>query len=253
MKLQDRVAVVTGGASGMGKAIVELFVKEGAKVVCADYNFEGAEAVAKQVNAEYPESVVAFKADVSLQEDNETMIDKAVEVFGKLDILVNNAGIMDGFEPVSRTAVERFTRVLEVNTHSVFYSMRKAIPLFEEQGHGVIVNNASIAGLVGAHAGVSYTASKHAIIGMTKNTGFSYADKNIRCNAIGTGGVNTNISASMGDIDPQAYAYIEAGNTGNIRMAESEEIAKVALFLASDDSSFVNGSVLTADGGLTAF
>lgn len=253
MKLKDKVAVVTGGASGMGKAIVELFVKEGAKVVCADYNFEGAEDVVNELNKEYPGFAVAIKADVSVQEENEAMIDKAVEEFGKLDILVNNAGIMDGFEPVSRTEVDRFKKILEVNTHSVFYSMRKAIPIFEEQGHGVIVNNASIAGLVGAHAGVSYTASKHAIIGMTKNTGFSYADKNIRCNAIGTGGVNTNIGSTMGKIDPEAYAYIEAGNTGNIRLAESEEIARVALFLASDDSSFVNGSVVTADGGLTAF
>lgn len=253
MRLKDKVAVVTGGASGMGKAIVELFVEEGAKVVCADYNLDGALAVANSLNERYPDSTVAFKADVSIQEENEGMFDKAVETFGRLDILVNNAGIMDGFQPVSRAEVDRFKKIMEVNTYSVFYSMRKAIPIFEEQGHGVIVNNASIAGLVGAHAGAAYTASKHAIIGMTKNTGFNYADKNIRCNAIGTGGVNTNIGSTMGDIDPEAYGYIEAGMTGNIRMGESEEIAKVALFLASEDSSFVNGSVLTADGGLIAF
>ncbi|GAA0352852.1 SDR family oxidoreductase [Alkalibacterium iburiense] len=253
MKLNNKVAVVTGGASGMGKAIVELFVKEGAKVVCTDYNFEGAQKVVDALNRDYPESAIAFEADVSDQAQNEAMIDKAIETFDQLDILVNNAGIMDGFEPVSRTEVERFKRVLEVNTHSVFYSMRKVIPIFEEQRHGVIVNNASIAGFVGAHAGVSYTASKHAVIGMTKNTGFSYANKNIRCNAIGTGGVNTNIASTMGEVDPEAYGYIEAGNTGNIRVAEPEEIARVALFLASDDSSFVNGSVLTADGGLTAY
>jgi len=252
-KLDNKVAVVTGGASGMGKAIVELFVKEGAKVVCADYNIDGAQEVVDALNNDYPESAVAIQADVSNQEQNEAMIDKAIEEFGQLDILVNNAGIMDGFEPVSRAEVDRFKRILEVNTYSVFYSMRKAIPIFEKQGHGVIINNSSIAGLVGAHAGAAYTASKHAIMGLTKNTGFSYASKNIRCNAIGTGGVNTNIGSTMGDIDPEAYSYIEAGNTGNIRIAESEEIAKVALFLASDDSSYVNGSVLTADGGLTAF
>jgi len=253
MKLENKVAVVTGGASGMGKAIVELFVKEGAKVVCADYNIEGAQKVVDALNYEDEQVAIAIQADVSDQKQNEAMIDQAIESFGQLDILVNNAGIMDGFEPVSRTAVERFKHILEVNTYSVFYSMRKAIPIFKEQGHGVIINNASIAGLVGGHAGASYTASKHAIIGLTKNTGFSYANKNIRCNAIGTGGVNTNIGSTMGTIDPEAYGYIEAGNPGNIRLAESEEIAQVALFLASDDSSFINGSVVTADGGLTAF
>lgn len=253
MKLKDKVAVVTGGASGMGKSIVELFVKEGAKVVCADYNLEGAQKVVDALNKEYPDAAVAIEADVSDQAQNEAMIDQALESFGQLDILVNNAGIMDGFEPVSRANVDRYKNIMEVNTHSVFYSMRKAIPIFEEQGHGVIVNNASIAGLVGGHAGAAYTASKHAIIGLTKNTGFNYAAKNIRCNAIGTGGVNTNIGSTMGDIDPEAYSYIEAGNTGNIRMAEPEEIANVALFLASDDSSYINASVITADGGMTAF
>lgn len=253
MKLENKVAVVTGGASGMGKSIVELFVKEGAKVVCADYNLEGAQVVVDALNKEYPDSAVAIQANVSDQVQNEAMIDQAIESFGQLDILINNAGIMDGFEPVSRASVERYKNIMEVNTHSVFYSMRKVIPIFEEQGHGVIVNNASIAGLVGGHAGAAYTASKHAIIGLTKNTGFAYAAKNIRCNAIGTGGVNTNIGSTMGDIDPEAYSYIEAGNTGNIRMAEPEEIAKVALFLASDDSSYINASVVTADGGMTAF
>lgn len=253
MRLENKVAVVTGGASGMGKAIVELFVKEGAKVFCADYNLKGAQEVVDKINKDYPNHAVIAEVDVSNQEQNEAMIDKAIEIFGQLDILVNNAGIMDGFEPASRTNVERFLKVQEVNAHSVFYSMRKAIPIFEKQGHGVIVNNASIAGLVGGKDGIAYTASKHAILGMTKNTGFAYASKNIRCNAIATGGVNTNIGETMGDIDPEAFGYIEAGTTGNIRMGESEEIANVALFLASDESSYVNGSVITADGGMTAF
>ncbi|MDN6731530.1 MAG: glucose 1-dehydrogenase [Atopostipes suicloacalis] len=253
MRLEDKVAVVTGGASGMGKAIVELFVKEGAKVVNADFNLEGAQEVVAALNKEYPGSAVAIKTDVSKQADNDAMIDKAVEEFGKIDILVNNAGIMDGFQPVSRTEVERFLKIQEVNAHSIFYSMRKVIPIFEEQGHGVIVNNASSAGLVGGKAGIAYTASKHAVLGMTKNTGFAYADKNIRCNAIATGGVETNIGSTMGDIDPEAFGYIEAGMTGNIRSGQPEEIANVALFLASDESSFVNGAVLAADGGLTAF
>lgn len=252
MRLEGKVAVVTGGASGMGKSIVELFVKEGAKVVNADFNLEGAEEVVDALNKDYPGSAVAIQTNVSKEEDNNAMIDKAVEEFGKIDILVNNAGIMDGFQPVSRTEVDRFLKIQEVNAHSIFYSMRKVIPIFEEQGHGVIVNNASSAGIVGGKAGIAYTASKHAVIGMTKNTGFAYAGKNIRCNAIATGGVETNIGSTMGDIDPEFYGFIEEGMNSHIRMAQPEEIANIALFLASDESSFINGAIIAADGGLTA-
>ncbi|GJM68006.1 hypothetical protein HMSSN036_02220 [Paenibacillus macerans] len=140
-----------------------------------------------------------------------------------------------------------------VNTTSVMRATRKVLPIFLEKESGVIVNVASAGGLYGARAGAAYTASKHAVIGFTKNTGFMYAQKGIRCNAIAPGGVETNIGASMTNINPFGASRQQLGLAINPRLGSAEEIAKVALFLASDDSSFVNGTVITADAGWTAY
>lgn len=251
MKLQEKVAVVTGAASGMGKEIAKLYAKEGAKVIVADLNIDGAEAVVKEITADNG-IAKAVQANVAKQEDIDHMIDTAVNEYDKLDILVNNAGIMDGFEPVADITDERWDLIFDINTKGVMRSMRKAIPLFLEQGNGVIVNIASTGGLNGAHAGATYGASKHAVVGLTKNTGYMYAQKGIRCNAIAPGAVNTNISASMKNINPFGMERTKAVQGVIPRVGEAEEIAKAALFLASDEASFVNGTVLTVDGGWTA-
>lgn len=251
MKLQEKVAVVTGAASGMGKEIAKLYAKEGAKVIVADLNIDGAEAVVKEITADNG-IAKAVPANVAKQEDIDHMIDTAVNEYGKLDILVNNAGIMDGFEPVADITDERWDLIFDINTKGVMRSMRKAIPLFLEQGNGVIVNIASTGGLNGAHAGATYGASKHAVVGLTKNTGYMYAQKGIRCNAIAPGAVNTNISASMKNINPFGMERTKTVQGVIPRVGEAEEIAKAALFLASDEASFVNGTVLTVDGGWTA-
>src|SRR5690606_11252239 len=200
MKLQDKVAVVTGGASGMGKAIVELYASEGAKVIVADLNLEGAEEVVKGI-IENGGVAKAVQVNVARQEDIDNMIDTAVNEYGTLDILVNNAGIMDGFEPVGDILDERWDLIFDINTKGVMRAMRKALPIFLEKGKGNIINTASTGGLNGAHAGATYGASKHAVIGLTKNTGYMYAQKGIRCNAIAPGAVATNISASMKNIN----------------------------------------------------
>lgn len=251
MKLQEKVAIVTGAASGMGKAIAKLYAKEGAKVVVADLNFAGAEEVAKEIIADNGVAV-AVQVNVANQEDIDHMIDTAVNEYGKLDILVNNAGIMDGFEPVADITDERWDLIFDVNTKGVMRSMRKAIPLFLKQGAGVIVNIASTGGLNGAHAGATYGASKHAVVGLTKNTGYMYAQKGIRCNAIAPGAVNTNISASMKNINPFGMERTKTVQGVIPKVGEPEEIANAALFLATDEASFVNGTVLTVDGGWTA-
>ena len=250
MKLQEKVAIVTGAASGMGKAIAKLYAKEGAKVVVADLNFEGAEEVVKEIIADNGVAV-AVQVNVANQEDIDHMIDTAVNEYGKLDILVNNAGIMDGFEPVADITDERWDLIFDVNTKGVMRSMRKAIPLFLKQGAGVIVNIASTGGLNGAHAGATYGASKHAVVGLTKNTGYMYAQKGIRCNAIAPGAVNTNISASMKNINPFGMERTKTVQGVIPKVGEPEEIANAALFLATDEASFVNGTVLTVDGGWT--
>jgi len=251
VKLDGKVAVVTGAASGMGKAIAELFAKEGAKVVVADLNEEGANKVVEGIVAQGGVAK-ALKVNVAMLEDVENMIDTAVKEYGTLDILVNNAGIMDGFEPVGDITDEKWDLIFDVNTKGVMRAMRKAIPIFLEKGKGNIINVASTGGFSGAHAGAAYGASKHAVIGLTKNTAFMYAPKGIRCNAIAPGAVMTNISSSMGNINE--YGLSRATLTHKVTPAQGQpvDIANVALFLASDESQFVNGAVLVADGGWTA-
>lgn len=251
MKLDGKVAIITGAASGMGKAIAELYAKEGAKVILADLNFEGAQAVVEGIKNNGG-LAKALQVNVAKLGDIENMIDTAVSEYGTLDILVNNAGIMDGFEPVGDISEEKWDLLFDVNTKGVMRAMRKAIPIFLEKGKGVIINTASTGGLNGAHSGVAYGASKHAVIGLTKNTGFMYAKKGIRCNAIAPGAVETNIALSMNNINQ--FGMERAGLTHGLspRSGQPEEIAQVALFLASDESSFVNGTVVVVDGGWTA-
>ncbi|HWO76584.1 MAG TPA: SDR family oxidoreductase [Bacillus sp. (in: firmicutes)] len=251
MRLENKVAVVTGAASGMGKAIAELYAQEGAKVILADFNLEGAEQVANGIISNGG-TAKAIKANVAELADIENMIDTAVKEYGTLDILVNNAGIMDGFEPAGDITDEKWDRIFDVNTKGVIRAIRKAIPIFLENGTGIIVNIASTGGFNGAHAGVAYTASKHAVVGITKNTGYMYANKGIRCNAIAPGATVTNIAASMKNINEFGASRTKIPQSVVPRAGQPEEIAKVALFLASDESSFVNGTIVTADAGWTA-
>lgn len=252
MRLEVKVAIVTGAASGMGKAIAEGYAKEGAKVVVSDINLDGAQAVADTLKAAGAEAI-ALQTNVASEEDVQRLFDETKGAFGKLDILVNNAGIMDGMEPVGEVSDERWEKVFAVNTTAVMKSMRIAVNLFLQQGHGTIVNNISAGGLYGARAGAAYTASKHAVVGLTKNTAFMYADKNIRCNGIAPGAVITNISSSMTNISEMGASRQALGMAINPRAGQPEEIAQLAIFLGSDESSFVNGQVIAIDGGWTAY
>ncbi|PLR80582.1 3-ketoacyl-ACP reductase [Bacillus canaveralius] len=252
MRLENKVAVVTGAASGMGKAIAVLYAREGAKVVVSDINLDLANATVAEIKSSGGEAI-AVLANVAKEDDIQNLIDTAVNTYGTLDILVNNAGIMDNFEPAADISDSEWERVFAVNTTSVMRSTRKVLPIFLEKQKGVIINVASVGGLNGARAGAAYTASKHAVIGFTKNTGFMYAQQGIRCNAIAPGGVETNISSSMTNINEYGARRAQPGMALNPRMGQPEEIANVALFLASDESSFVNGAVVTADSGWTAY
>ena len=248
MKLQNQVAVVTGAASGMGKAISILYAQEGAKVVLADFNLEGAAAVVEEIKNNGG-NAIAVKTDVSQQGDVDNLIDTAVSTFGTVDILVNNAGIMDNFMPVEKVTDELWDKIIAVNTTGPMKLIRKSMPIFLAKKKGVIINIASIGGIAGSRAGASYTTSKYALVGLTKNVGFQYATSGIRCNAIAPGGVNTNIGKTINAPDKFGMERATSGAVNNPRMGESSEIATVALFLACDDSSFVNGSVITADAG----
>lgn len=252
MKLQDKVAVVTGAGSGMGKAIAILYAQQGAKVVVSDINSDSANAVVEEIKSGGGEAMTVV-ANVGKEEDIQNLIDTTVNTYGTVDVLVNNAGIMDNFEPAGDIEDDKWERIFAINTTSVMRSTRKVLPIFLAKEHGVIINIASAGGLYGARAGGAYTASKHAVVGFTKNTGFMYAKNGIRCNAIAPGAVETNISSSMTGISEFGMGRLQAGLAINPGIGKPEDIAKVALFLASDDSSFVNGTVITADAGWTAY
>jgi len=193
VKLQGKVAIVTGASAGMGRGIAYHYAREGAQVLAVARRQERLQALAQEASG-LPGEIVPFVADMADKLQVEGMIDKAIEVFGGLHILVNNAGIMDDFSPVGDVEDEMWERVLAVNLHGPFYACRKAVKYFEQMGGGVIINVASIGGLFGARAGAAYTTSKHALVGLTKNTAFMYALKNIRCNAICPGGIETEIA-----------------------------------------------------------
>jgi NAD(P)-dependent dehydrogenase (short-subunit alcohol dehydrogenase family) len=252
MKLQNKVAIVTGAGSGMGRAIALLFAKEGAKVVVSDINLETLNKVVTEITFDGG-IATAVMANVAKEQDIQNIIDTAINIYGTLDILVNNAGIMDNFVPAAEVTDELWERVFAINVTGPMRATRKALPVFIKKGAGIIINIASAGGLLGSRAGVSYTASKHAVIGLTKNVGFQYAKLGIRCNAIAPGAVNTNIGKTIYNPSQFGMERALAGMNLNPRVGEPEEIARVALFLACDDSSFINGTVITADSGWTAY
>lgn len=253
-KLENRVSIITGAGSGMGKAIALLFASEGSKVVATDINQERLDLLEKEIE-EIGGIVHTVLANIAKEEDIENMINVATSSFGTLDILVNNAGIMDHFAPVGEVDNSMWEKVMAVNVDGPFKAMRSALKIFLAKGSGNIINIASLGGLNGARAGAAYTTSKHALIGLTKNTGYMYAKSGIRCNAIAPGAVNTNIGDTIdfSKITPLVNERIMPGMALNPRTGDPAEIAKVALFLASDDSSFVNGAVLVTDGGWSAY
>lgn len=253
MKLQGKTAVITGAASGMGKEMAILFAREGANVIVADMNEAAVDAVAQAISAEGGQAI-GVVTNVTKEEDVARMIDTAVQKFGKLDILVNNAGIMDQMMSAEAVTDEMWNRIMDVNVTGPMRAIRKAIPIMKEQGGGVIINTASVGGLYGSRAGVAYTASKHAVVGMTRNVGFQYGQLGIRCNAIAPGAVATNIGVGITQPDPFGLQQAMTGMPlQRVEAGDPKQIATVALFLASDDSSFVNGTVVTADGGWTAY
>ena len=253
-RLNGKVAIVTGAGSGMGKSIALLFAEEGAQVIAADIH-ESRLAALKEEAAAKPGKLHTVVTDVAIEADIERMIQAATQTFGTLDILVNNAGIMDNFAPVGDLDNAMWEKVMRVNVDGPFKAMRSALKIFLAKGSGTIINIASIGGLMGARAGAAYTASKHALIGLTRNTGYLYSKSGIKCNAIAPGAVATNIAETIdfSKIGPLANERIMSGMVLNPRNAEPKEIAGVALFLATEESSFINGAVITADGGWTAY
>lgn len=248
MKLKGKSVVVTGASSGMGRDIVSLFVKEGASVVATARRKEKLEELVKELKGQ-PGKIVIAPGDVSNQEDIEGAIDKAVKEFGKLDVLINNAGIMDDMAPIGEATNEKLEKVFAVNVFGPFYGIRKAVNVFKKQGNGGnIINVASLGGLRTC-AGAIYCASKAAVLSLTKNTAFMYLDDKIRVNAIAPGGIKTEIGTSMGMPNMNGFGKVKKFIDLSPAPGEGIDIANVALFLASDDSRYVNGETIIVDGG----
>ena len=253
MRLSDKVAVITGAGSGMGRATALLFAREGAKVVAGDINAENLKAVADEANAAGG-TMIGVPGDISKRQDAEALIARAIEEYGRLDVLVNNAGIMDRMEGVANFNDETYERVFGVNVHGPLVTTRAAVRHMKERGSGSIVNVASVAAVSGAAAGVVYTASKHALLGISRNTAFAYAPFGVRCNTLIVGGVETNIMAGAdpATFDHEALAQYGKWHAVNPRSLQPEEVAALSLFLASDEASGINGSEVAVDGGWTA-
>jgi NAD(P)-dependent dehydrogenase (short-subunit alcohol dehydrogenase family) len=253
MRLQGKTAVITGAGSGMGRAMALLFGKEGARIVAADWHQDTLDAVVAELTRAGAE-VAGVRANVAEQRDSEAMVDKAVEAFGRIDILVNNAGVMDLFQPVADTGNDVWRRVLSINLDGPMFAMRRAIPKMLEKGGGAILNIASVAGIGGGAAGAAYTASKHALIGLTLNAAWMYARRGIRCNAIAAGGVATNIMQSVDQtkLDQAGLAVLGPYHALMPAQLEPMDIANLALFLVSDEARYINGAIVPADAGWLA-
>ncbi|MEG1066313.1 MAG: SDR family oxidoreductase [Erysipelotrichaceae bacterium] len=253
MKLEGKIAVVTGASSGMGREIAKLFASEGATVIAVARRKERLDEIVEQTKG-LKGTVVAFPGDVSSKEINEAMIDFAVKNYGKIDVLVNNAGIMDEMTPVHELTDELWDKVQKVNVYGPMCACRKAVNVMMEQSNGgVIVNVASVGGLHGARAGLAYTASKHALVGISENIGFMYANNKIRCNVLCPGGVDTEVGVNISHPSTFGIGRVMTGTASNPRSGQASEIATAALFLACDDSSLINGTTLVADAGWTAY
>lgn len=254
MKLKSKVAIVTGASSGMGRDIAALYAQEGATVYAVARREEKLIELAESAK-DFEGKIIPMTVDLMSQKETENMVDKVFKAEGRLDILVNNAGIMDDFSPVGDVTDEMLHKLFDLNVFSPFYSSRAAVNIFTEQGSGNIINISSLGGLFGARAGAAYTASKHALTGLTKNTAFMYSKQNIRCNAICPGGIATEIGTGefMKDINMDGMNMVMTGISGNPREGSGSEVATVALFLASEDSSYVNGQTIALDGGWTAY
>lgn len=250
MRLRGKVAVITGAASGMGRAMAIRFAAEGASIVAGDWHAQRLDETVASIQTGGG-TITAAQGNIAEKETAEHLVDLAVSTYGRLDVLCNNAGVMDYMQGVGELSDDIWRRVLSINLDGPMFTSRRAIPSMITQGGGSIINIASAAGISGGAAGVAYTAAKHALVGLTRNTAWMYAKKGVRCNAICPGGVVTNISETMTPerLDLAGLERVRGFSTFQAAMLEATDIAALALFLASDESRYINGTIIPADAG----
>ena len=248
MQVKDKVVIVTGGGSGIGAASSKLFAQHGAKVVVSDINMESATATADAITAAGGEAI-AMKTNVAKHEQIQEMVQQTVEKFGRLDVIVNNAGL--GPKQMKKTGdyeLDDWDIVIKVNQTGVFYGMKYALQQMMEQGGGVIVNIASLAGLKASVNNISYAASKFAVVGMTKAAALEYASKNIRINAVCPGYTESALLDRLLSARPDMETMLKA-HIPMRRFGQPEEIAEAVVWLASDTTKFITGQTIVLDGG----
>jgi NAD(P)-dependent dehydrogenase (short-subunit alcohol dehydrogenase family) len=244
-KLDGKVALITGAASGIGRATALLFAKEEAKIAVADYVPAGGQETVRMIQKAGGDAVF-IEADVSQAANVERMVKTTVNAYGQIDILFNNAGVGQTGDSMLETTEDEWDRVLNINLKGVFLCSKYAIPVMLDQGGGVIINTASIAGLVGLPGIPAYGVSKAGVIQLTRMMAAEYGRQNIRVNCICPGAIQTPMTESV-SLPMDAYIQVQFLN----RTGQPEDIARAALYLASDDSSFVTGVALVVDGGWT--
>lgn len=242
-KLQDKVAVITGGASGIGAATARLFVSEGAKVVLVDLNEEKGKAFEEELKAQNAEALFV-KANITSEEEVANVFKQTVDTFGKVDVVFNNAGI-GRVHPTETLDYAEWRNTVNVDLDGVFLVAREAIREMLKSGGGSMINTASMYGWVGSPGSAAYNAAKGGVINLTRSLALEYADKGIRVNSLCPGFIDT-------PIIPEADKQTLAGLTPMKRLGLADEMAKAVLFMASDDSSYMTGNSLTVDGGYTA-
>ena len=245
-RLDGRVAVITGAASGIGEATARCFVEEGARVVVADVQVERGLAVVESLG-----DVARFvRCDVTNEADVVAAIELATTTWGRLDVMFNNAGVVGAVGSIGETDSDAWRRTIDVLLHSVFYGCKHAAQVMVPQGSGSIISTSSIAGVIGGLGPHAYTAAKTAIVGLTKSVAAELGPKGVRCNAIAPGTIPTALTAEVVSGDPGNLAAVAAQTMARYGApGDARDIAKAALYLASDDAAFVNGHTLVVDYG----
>lgn len=244
-KLKDRVAIITGGAQGIGRAIAEKLADDGAKIVIVDVQEDAAKNTADEISKDKNVESLALKIDVSSSQETEQMVKKTVEKFGKLDIIVNNAGITRD-NLLVRMTDEEWDRVLAINLKGVFNCSKAAAKIMMKQRSGKIVNIASVVGLMGNAGQSNYSASKGGVIALTKTLARELSSRNINVNAVAPGFIKTAMTDKLSDEAKQKLV----GLIPLSRLGEPQDVANLAAFLCTDESSYITGEIISVNGGM---
>lgn len=245
----EKVALVTGASSGIGRAVALHFARGGARVVVSDVSADGGEETVSLIAREGGEARF-IRADVARPEDCEALVRSTEEAYGRLDIACNNAGISGEAAPTGEYSIEGWRQVIEINLSGIFYCMRYEIPAMLRAGGGSIVNLGSILGQVGFAGSPAYVSAKHGMQGLTQTAALEYGSQGIRVNAVGPGFIRTPLIADL-ENDPQSYEMLVSLHPLG-RLGEAEEVAEVVGFVSSERASFVNGAYYAVDGGFLA-